>query len=197
MIKVGITGGIGSGKTTVCQEWESLGAYVVNADDLAKKIMVEHPDIKQEIKDSFGNASYREDGSLNRQYLSREAFEKNRVAELNKIVHPRLPEATEQLMEQAAEESYEVFVYEAALLLQDGRPEFLDIIVLVLADQRKRLRWVEGRDETTEKEIRQRMKKQQNFERLTNLADIVIENNGSLDDLKEKAKEVFQILKNS
>lgn len=192
MIKVGITGGIGSGKTTVCGEWESFGAFVVNADDLAKKVMVEHPEVRQEIKNVFGSASYRKDGSLNRKYLSREAFEKNRVAELNKIVHPRLPGITKDLMEHADKKGHPVFVYEAALLLQNGRPDFLDIVVLVLADEEKRIDWVRLRDKASTEEISQRIDKQQNFENLTHFADIVIKNDGSLEELKKKAKNIYQ-----
>jgi len=97
MIKVGVTGGIGSGKTTLCEEWEKLGAFVVYADDLAKEIMVKDKLLVAKIKSIFGEESYFSDGSLNRSYLAKEAFENNRVDELNKIVHPVLWETTEAL----------------------------------------------------------------------------------------------------
>ena len=66
MITVGITGGIGSGKTTVCEIWERLGAYVLNADDLAKKIMVEDKEVVEQIKQAFGEESYHKGGQINR-----------------------------------------------------------------------------------------------------------------------------------
>ena len=90
MIRVGVTGGIGSGKTTLCKEWEKLGAFVVYADDLAKKLMVEDEELVKKIKSTFGDKAYDEYGSLNRQYLAQEAFEKGRVNELNNLVHPVL-----------------------------------------------------------------------------------------------------------
>jgi dephospho-CoA kinase len=88
MIKVGLTGGIGSGKSAVAKIWEDLGAFPLYADDLAKKIMTEDPDVKSEIKKIFGDESYNKDGALNRPYLAKEAFEKGRVEDLNAVVHP-------------------------------------------------------------------------------------------------------------
>lgn len=192
MVKVGITGGIGSGKTAVCNIWQSLGAYVLNADDLAKKIMVSDPAIKKEIQQAFGPESYYEDGSLNRSYLAEQAFESGRVEELNRIVHPRIPEESQKIMEKAEEDGYEVFVYEAALLLQNVRPPHLDYIVLVLAEREQRLQRVQQRDGVSRKEVLNRMKNQQNFEELTDKADIIIRNDGTLEDLERRAADVYR-----
>jgi dephospho-CoA kinase len=79
MKKVGITGGIGSGKSTVCQVWQNEGAYVINADDLAKELIVNNKIIKQELIKAFGQQTYHPDGSLNRTYLAEQAFGKGRV----------------------------------------------------------------------------------------------------------------------
>lgn len=192
MVTVGITGGIGSGKTTVCNIWKSLGAYILNADDLAKRIMVENADIREQIRETFGEKSYRVDGSLNRDYLADQAFGRGRVKELNAIVHPEIPAKSEEIMEQARNEGYKVFVYEAALLLENLQPGRLDFIVLVKADRDKRLKRVTARDDADEEEILERMDKQQDFGELTHLADIVITNNGTLDELEQKARNTFQ-----
>lgn len=192
MVTVGITGGIGSGKTTVCNIWQSLGAYILNADDLAKRIMVEDPEVKRQLIETFGPDSYRSDGSLNREYLADEAFVRGRVEELNAIVHPRIPEKAGEIIRQAREEGYRVFVYEAALLLENLEPGQLDLIVLVLADRNKRLERVQKRDEANEEDILERMDKQQNFEDLTHLADFVIDNNGTPEKLERKAKKLYR-----
>jgi dephospho-CoA kinase len=84
MIKVGITGGIGSGKSTVCKEWEKLGAVVFYADDEAKKLMVTDRLSRQKLTDAFGPQTYKADGSLNKAHLIEEAFIKGRVEELNR-----------------------------------------------------------------------------------------------------------------
>jgi len=192
MVTVGITGGIGSGKTTVCNIWEQMGAYILNADELAKQVMAENAEVKSELVSAFGDDSYRSDGSLNRQHLAAEAFEKGRVKELNAIVHPRLPAAAKQRLKDAEAAGFDVFVYEAALLLENLEPGDLDFVVLVLADEEKRLERVKERDETSADEIMQRMNKQRDFEQATDRVDYVIRNNGTLEELKKKAEVIYQ-----
>lgn len=191
MIKIGVTGGIGSGKTTLCQVFQNHGAYLLNADDLAKKLMREDPGIRKKLMDTFGMESYKVDGSLNREYLAEQAFGNDRVEELNAIVHPAIPKAAEATMEEAAAEGYEMFVYEAALLLQNLRPDELDYIILVLADETARVDRVQKRDKVERELVLDRMEKQQDFESLTHLADRVVYNNGTLEEFKQKADELY------
>lgn len=197
MITVGITGGIGSGKTTVCREWEKLGAYVLYADDLAKELMNTDPGIREEIIEAFGPQSYHEDGTLNRAHLTGEAFHKGRVKELNAIVHPRVYDATRRLKKQAEADGHKIFVKEAALLLQNGRPENLDCLVLVLADRAKRVKRVMERDRADEHLVQNKMQKQQDFEELRHLADYILENNGTLNELRNKARSLYSKLEKS
>ena len=194
MVTVGITGGIGSGKSTVCELWSSLGGYVLNADALAKELMVTDEGIRKELLSTFGAKSYRADGTLNRAHLAEEAFQKGRVDELNAIVHPRLPPVVRGKMKDASQQGFPVGIYEAALLmeLEEERLAYFDHIVLVLASQERRLKWVSERDEASESDIRDRMQKQRDFEASTDRADIIIRNNGTLDDLKEKAEKVYK-----
>ncbi len=192
MIKAGITGGIGSGKTTVCDVWKNLGAYVLNADDLAKRVMASDSRVKQQLIETFGERSYLDDDTLNRDHLAREAFKKGRVDELNRIVHPRLPDAARREMENAESDGYKVFIYEAALLLQNLQPGLLDYIVLVLADEEARIRRVQRRDNVKAEDVSTRISKQQDFEEAVAKADIVIRNNGTLEELETKAKDVYK-----
>ena len=192
MVIIGVTGGIGSGKSSVCEVFQSLGAYIINADDLAKDIMTNSPPVEQAIKDQFGTEAYHSDGSLNKAYLATEAFEKGRVQELNAIVHPHIPAEVDSLTRNAERQGYSVVVYEAALLLQNLRPDNLDSIILVLADEERRIKWVQERDEAERTEVLDRISKQQNFEDLTHLADIIIRNEGSLEELKTKAEDVYR-----
>lgn len=192
MVTVGITGGIGSGKTTVCEIWSRMGAYILNADDLAKELMVSDPEIKAQLIETFGEASYLGDGSLNREYLAAEAFENDRVEELNAIVHPKMPDAAMKKMREIEQAGYDVFVYEAALLLENIEPGDLDYIVLVLADEEHRLKRVKQRDDSTADEIKQRMNKQRDFAKATDQVDYVIRNNGTLEELEKKAELVYQ-----
>ncbi len=191
MIRVGVTGGIGSGKTTLCKVFQNHGAYLLNADNLAKKLMRENPEIREKLIGTFGKESYKEDGSLNREYLAEQAFGNDRVEELNAIVHPAIPKAAEAIMEKAAAEGYEMFVYEAALLLQNLRPDELDYIIIVLADETTRVDRVQKRDKVERELVLDRMEKQQDFESLTHLADRVVYNNGTLEEFKQKADELY------
>ena len=194
MIRVGLTGGIGSGKSTVAEVWESKGAYILNADDLAKKIMVNDPEVRQQLTETFGEESFKPDGSLNRAWLADQAFRKDRVDELNRIVHPKIPAATRRHVEEAERMHYDLFVFEAALLLQNLRPGEFDYIVMVLADEDRRVQWVSERDDVAGENVRDRIESQQDFSKLTDQADFIIENDGTLDELKRKAEELYKTL---
>lgn len=196
MVKIGITGGIGSGKSTISKIWEGQGAKLINADDLAKDLMINNEAVKQKIIQSFGEESYQSNGDLNRRYLAEEAFNKGRVEELNSIAHPAVFKEADRLSEQAEKEGYKALVYEAAILLEKGRPGRMDKIVLVLADEEKRIERVNKRDKTEKKDVTERIKKQEDFETLKPRADIIIRNNGSLQELKEKALQEYKSLTN-
>ena len=195
MIRVGVTGGIGSGKTTFCKFWEELGAFVIYADDYAKQLMVSDELLIKKIKQTFGDEAYFEDGQLNRKYLAEEAFAKGRVKELNAIVHPILWERLEALSDEKEKEGVEVFVKEAAILLQHGRPKDVDVVVLVISEKENRIERVMERDQVDAQLVLDRIEKQPEFEELTHLADYIISNDGTQETLKNKATELFKMLK--
>ncbi|MEX2436263.1 MAG: dephospho-CoA kinase [Balneolaceae bacterium] len=191
MIVVGITGGIGSGKTTLCKEWEKLGATVVYADPLAKELMVRDKDVIRQLKKTFGEAVYFPDGSLNKEYLIKEAFENNRVHELNNIVHPALYKEFEAIRKKLKESGEKLLAKEAAILLNKGRPENVDIVVMVISNRELKVSRVQKRDNVNESDVLARINKQPDFSELTDLADFVIENNGTLEEFKQKSRELY------
>lgn len=192
---IGLTGGIGSGKSTVAKIWEKLGAKVVRADDLAKELMTTDPQLINKIKQVFGEESYLKDGRLNKAYLAKEAFEKGRVNELNALVHPAVFKWFEQQKAIESQKGTELLVREAALLLDKGRPDGFDKIVLVKASTDKRIQWVMQRDSISRDEVFSRIQKQISPEQMTSLADIIIENDGDLSMLEQKATFVFNQLR--
>lgn len=194
MIRIGITGGIGSGKTTFCKVWEELGAFVLYADDFAKELMVTDKKLIHSIKLTFGEEAYFEDGSLNREFLSREAFSKGRVQELNDLVHPILWERAEKLAKEKERQGIKIFAKEAAILLNHGRPEDLDYVILLLAEDEERIERVKERDGATKEQVISRLEKQPDFEDLASFCDFIVMNNGSLEDLQSKAKEIYSFL---
>ena len=194
MVRVGITGGIGSGKSTVCRLWERMGAYVIYADELAKRLMTTDPQVVDAIRQTFGAQAYFDDGSLNRAWLSRLAFKEQRVGELNAIVHPAVYRESERLMGQAEADGYPMAVREAAILLQHGRPKDLDVVVLVLSSDTHRLERVIKRDGSSTEQVESRMNAQPKYESYLGIADIVIYNDSSLDKLEETATAVYNQL---
>ncbi|MFO7798757.1 dephospho-CoA kinase [Rhodohalobacter sp.] len=191
MIVAGVTGGIGSGKSTLCRVWESLGAKVVYADDLAKQLMVEDRSVIQRLTKLFGEETYTENRSLNKEHLIEEAFLKDRVEELNRVVHPAVREKFQEIIENSKNEGVEVLVKEAALLLNNGRPEELDAVILVTSSKSDQIKRVQERDEVGEKNVLDRMNKQPDFESLKSYADYVINNDGTIDEFKLKSKELY------
>ncbi|MDZ7757490.1 dephospho-CoA kinase [Rhodohalobacter sp.] len=191
MIVAGVTGGIGSGKSTLCRVWESLGAKVVYADDLAKKLMVEDRQVKESLKELFGEETYFEDGSLNKSHLIKEAFQKGRVEELNGVVHPAVRQKFQEIIEKSKKDGVEVLVKEAALLLNKGRPEELDAVIIVTSPKSDQIKRVQERDRVEKKDVLERMNKQPDFESLKSYADYIINNDGTIDEFKLKSKELY------
>ena len=169
-----------------------MGAYILYADDLAKKLMNENEELKSKIVKVFGEQSYDASGKLDRSYLASEAFEKGRVEELNELVHPVLWKKAKDIAEEKKREGVKVFAKEAAILLNNGRPKGLDYVVLLLADEENRIDRTKERDRTSENRIRDRISKQPDFNELIHLADFVITNDGSLEELNNKSRQVYK-----
>jgi len=194
MITVGLTGGIGSGKSTVGSMFEKLGAKVIRADDLAKELMIKDASIIQQIKKTFGEESYFSDGSLNKAHLSEQAFQKNRVSELNSIVHIAVYAWFRKQKEEELQKGTKVLIREAALLLDKGRPEDFDKIIVVTASKSNRIYRVMQRDHVSEELVLSRMNKQLDQEKMQEFADFVIQNDESEMELKNQVQQIWKEL---
>ena len=192
MRTLGVTGGIGSGKTTVCGFLEEQGARVFYADIEAKRLMREDPDVQAAIVDAFGEAAYDEEGALDRAYLADRVFgDAEQLDRLNAIVHPHVFEAFEAAKARAADAEVSLLVHEAALLFEAGGDEHVDTTAAVVAPDADRIDWVTARDDVTPDQVRARMQHQLPQDELREQADYVIENDGSLDDLRWKSVELY------
>lgn len=193
MKTLGVTGGIGSGKTTVCRFLEEQGARVFYADLEAKRLMQEDPEARAEIEAAFGPESYADDGTLNRAYLAEQAFgDEEKLERLNAIVHPRVFASFEAAKARAREEDIPLLVHEAALIFEAGGDAHVDAVAVVDAPEDARIERVVERDDVTSDAVRARMGHQLPPETLRRRADYVVENDGTLEDLREKTIALYR-----
>jgi len=189
---LGVTGGIGSGKTTVCGFLEEKGAKVFYADLEAKQLMQNDDSVRAEIVDTFGADAYRDDGALNREFLAAQVFgDAERLERLNAIVHPRVFESFAAAETRADEEGVDLLVHEAALLFEAGGDAHVDETAAVVAPDEDRIARVVERDDVTPEQVRERMGHQLPQDELRRRADHVIENDGSLSDLREASVDLY------
>lgn len=194
MLKVGITGGIGSGKTTVCKLFEALGVAVYYADDRAKFLMQHEHFLIDQIKQNFGEDIY-DHGQLNRALLAQKVFgNKEQLALLNSLVHPVVFRDTERWYNEQLTAKPPYVLKEAALLVETGAYKMLDKLIVVSAPLDIRLQRVVARDKVTAAEVTQRMNNQLAEEEKRKLADFVIENNSDLETLKIQIEKIHQAL---
>jgi dephospho-CoA kinase len=160
MLKIGITGGIGSGKTTVCKVFETLGIPVFYADTVAKQIMTTDPILIDAVKNTFGVQSYTPEGVLNNKYVAQIVFNQPaELAKLNAIVHPAVFRAFEEWTKTISKSTPYV-LKEAALLFESGSYKLCDENILVLAPEHLKITRVKKRDQVSEEQVLARMSKQ-------------------------------------
>jgi dephospho-CoA kinase len=173
MLKIGLTSGIGSGKTTVAKVFETLGIPVYYADDAAKELMNKNEVLKQQIIQHFGVQVY-ENNTLNRKYLAQQVFNNPTQLELlNSLVHPATIQAANNWF---AQQTAPYCIKEAALIFESGSQKDLDYVIGVYAPTALRIQRVMQRDNITREEVQQRMDKQIKETIKMRLCDFVITN---------------------
>jgi len=175
-LKVGITGGIGSGKSLICKIFNVLGIPTYDADKEAQLIMTQSEQVKTALIQEFGAETYLPNGEVNRPFLSAQVFnDAEKLARVNAIVHPVVIQAAEDWSQQ---QQTPYSLKEAALLFESGSYKKLDYTILVTAPQDIRVQRVLQRDHTTEAQVLARMNKQMPDEEKIKLADFTIINDG-------------------
>jgi len=194
MLKVGITGGIGSGKTTVCRYFEELGIPVYYADERAKYLMQHEHYLIDEIQRNFGKDIY-EGGQLNRQLLAEMVFNnKQKLDLLNSLVHPAVFRDNERWTEGQLAKKVPYIIKEAALLIESGSSKSLDKLIVVSAPLNVRVERISKRDNLQTEDIMARVRNQMPEEEKLKQADFVITNDGGMDSLKEQVLNIHQKL---
>jgi len=189
---VGLTGGIGSGKTTVANFFKDLGVPVYIADDAGKRLMATSEEVKKAVIDLFGKDAYIE-GSLNRKLIAAEVFNNaEKLEQLNQIVHPAV---AKDFSEWLSLQKFPYVIYEAAILFEAGGYKKCDLVILVTAPKKSRLERVQKRDQSSLSEIEARMQHQWSDEQKQELANYEILNI-DLDNTESQVKNLHEIFLN-
>ena len=194
---IAVTGGMGTGQSSVCQFLHYLGAKAINADKIAKREIENNAAVQKELKKTFGAKIFYPNGKLNRKLLARLAFaDEAKTVRLNKIVHPQMVSRIIEIIESARDSGrYSMIVVDATLIFELSLENMFDAVVVVTSKMQNRLERIKLRDKLTDKEISDRMSKQIPIEDKMQWADHLIENNGTLKQLEENTKKLFHQLK--
>ncbi|TMQ93453.1 dephospho-CoA kinase [Actinomadura soli] len=193
MLKVGLTGGIGSGKSEVSARLRERGAVVIDADKIAREVVEPGTPGLAAVVAEFGEEVLLPSGVLDREKVGRIVFgDPERLAALNAIVHPLVGERTRELMDAAPAGA--VVVYDVPLLLENGMAEMYDEVVVVDAPEEVQLDRLVARRGMTEEDARARMASQASRAERRAVATHVIDNSGTLDDLKSQVDALWESL---
>ena len=194
-LRVGITGGIGSGKTLVCSLFEKRGLPVISADAVAKEIMQADADLRRGLSAILGPSTYHADGTLDRAFVATKIFSDRALQrKVNRLVHPKVVEEIERRFAAMRESGCRIGVVEAALVYESGLDKDLDVVIVVDAPEATRIDRVVGRDAASPDEVRRRINAQLPSEQKAGKADFVIRNTGSLAELESSVQFLYTLL---
>ena len=187
---IGITGGIGSGKSTVAAWLSQRGYPVVDADQVARDLVIPGSPVLRELAEAFGEDILDEGGLLDRKALARKAFaDPEQKKTLDRITHGPILREIRRRLEDFRTQGQQLAFIDAALLIETGLSKDVDEVWLLVADSERRAAWVSGRDRTTEGQVRSRMAAQLPDALKAAEADFIIENNGSIPELLARVEE--------
>ena len=193
MLKVGLTGGIGCGKSTVSSVMAELGAYIFEADDEAKIMITENSTVQSELIAEFGTDIMGAGNVMDLQKLGRIALQdEDHQMRLNSVVHPYIYNLIDDQFNKISEKNkHSMFVVDAALIYESGYDQHLDYVIVITALMKNRMERTIARRTLTRKQILKRIDLQWSEEEKTGLADFVIHNDGTEEDLQKEIKEIY------
>jgi dephospho-CoA kinase len=200
MLRVGLTGGVACGKSTVAKMFADLGANIIDADTVAHELYRPGQEVLQELVRHFGPEILKPDGELHRAKLATLVFDGGRVEELNKIVHPAVIRQQEQWMRALGKKDrYAVAIVEAALILEAGVKDHFDrIMVVTCKSEQKIARFAQRtgiKDDAARTEVERRTKAQMADEEKARRADFVIDNSGPVEETRHQVQRIYSELK--
>lgn len=190
---IGVTGGIGCGKSTVARFFQQLGAHCIDADQIARRILSGRNSISRRIIACFGKDIVNSDGNIDRQRLAELVFsDKNKLLKLNRIIHPAV---IQMIKKEICQNSSSVIVLDAPLLIEAGISSLVDILIVVRLAQRLALSRKQDQSGLSRQHLLKRIKAQLPLKRKIPLADFVIDNSGTKSDTRKQVMRIWQLLK--
>jgi len=196
MLKVGLTGGIGSGKSTARRYFESLGAFVLDADEEVKSLITSNETVQYELISEFGTDIIDGTGRVDKNKLSRVAFQdEDHQQRLNYVVHPYIFNLIDKEFNRVFnDKKHGVFIVDAALIYETGFDAHLDYVIVVTAHLKNRMERALGRETLSREEILKRVDFQWPEEEKVNMADFVVHNDGTEAELQKKIESLIKKL---
>ena len=197
MLAVGLTGGVASGKTTVAQILKEEGAILLDADQIARDLVEPQTPIWAEVIKAFGTSILDEDGSIRRKKLAALVFsDPHRRKRLNEILHPAIrKEVARRLKEIGRRNPEAIVIVDAALLVETGDYREMDRLIIVTSTETQQLERLRQRDGASREQALAIVTSQMGAEEKVKVADFVIRNEGSLEETKKRAREIFRELR--
>ena len=196
MLKIGLTGGIGSGKSEVSKFFDLWGAYIFDADQEAKAIIDKNKIAQKEIIEEFGTDVVNKENKIEKKKLARIAFQDDfHQLKLNAIVHPYVFKRIDETFEKIAkEDKHKIFVVDAALIYESGADTHMDYVIVVTSLLRYRTERVMSKGQISRDDFMKRVNLQWSDEDKEHLADYVIQNNADVETLEKESKKIFETL---
>jgi len=196
MLKVGLTGGIGSGKSTASRYFESLGAFVLDADEEVKSLITSNETVQYELISEFGTDIIDGTGRVNKKKLARIAFQdEDHQQRLNSVVHPYIFNLIDKEFNRVFnDKKHGVFIVDAALIYETGFDAHLDYVIVVTAHLKNRMERALGRETLSREEILKRVGFQWPEEEKVNMADFVVHNDGTEVELQKNIESLIKKL---
>ncbi len=199
MLIIGLTGGVASGKSLVSEVWRKEGAYIIDADQIARDLVKPYSDSWKDIVDVFGIEVVQEDGNINRRRLASIIFSNPEKREhLNKILHPRIKEEINKRINEIRDKNPKaIVVIDAPLLIESKDYRQVDKVVVVTSSEDNQIERIKLRNGLRKEEAKMIIDSQMPLSEKLKFADFVIENDGSIEDVRKRAIEIFKEIKSS
>ena len=195
MIRVGLTGGIGAGKSTVAEMLAEHGALIIDADAISRELVEPGEPALHLLVEEFGTNIIRPDGSLDRGALASRAFaDEDGTARLNAVMHPLIRAETQRRLADAEEQGAEIIVYDMPLLVETGQAELVDIVVVVDVPVELQVVRATGLRGLEEADVRRRIAAQATRDERLSIADVVIENSGDRWETQRQVDKLWEQL---